>query len=67
MIFQSYCFACGKKVTVMTILDGKELKSALGSDAEVEVMHTTDGDHRWKLNRYEKEKLRKRIAEAVSR
>ena len=47
----------------MTILDGKELRSALNCNAEVEVMHTTDGDHRWKLNRYEKESLRKKIAE----
>lgn len=63
MIFRAYCFACCKKVTVTTILDGKELQEALGSDAEVEVMHTTDRDHRWKLNRYEKESLRKKIAE----
>jgi hypothetical protein len=33
--------------------------SAIGIDGDVEVMHISDsGDHRWKLNRHEKENLR---------
>jgi hypothetical protein len=42
----------------------KSCGRALDRDADIEVMHTTEkGDHRWKLNRYEKENLRKKKAE----
>jgi hypothetical protein len=63
MTFQAYCFKCQKKVTAMTLLDAEELWQALDSDADVEVMHTTEkGDHGWKPNHYEKENLRKQKA-----
>jgi hypothetical protein len=66
MTFQNYCFECGKTVTVTTLLGGDELHKALGSDADIEVMHTAEtGDHCWKLNRYERENLRKTQAEGL--
>jgi hypothetical protein len=60
MTFQAYCFACGKKVTAMTLLDGEDLALALENNTDIEVVHLTenDGDHRWKLNNQEKENIR---------
>lgn len=67
MNFQAYCFACEKKVSALTILDKAGLWQALDSGADIEVMHTSDkGDHRWKLNREEREHLRKIRAEGQS-
>jgi hypothetical protein len=66
MTFQAYCPECEKKVTAITMLDGDVLWQSLDSGADVEVMHTTEkGDHRWKLNNYEKENLRKKKAEGL--
>jgi hypothetical protein len=64
MSFQAYCFACEKKVSAITILDKEGLWQALDHDADIEVMHISEkGDHRWKLNQYEKERLREIKAE----
>jgi hypothetical protein len=59
MSLVAYCFKCGKKVTAHTTLEGNDLLSSLNGDDEVEVMHVSDndGDHRWKLNRIEKDHL----------
>lgn len=60
MPFQAYCFKCEKSVTAFPILGGAELQQALSTDTEIEVMHFSDlDDHRWKLNKDEKEHLRK--------
>lgn len=50
------------------MLEGNELLSSLNGDDEVEVMHVsdTDGDHRWKLNRIEKEHLLNHIESSNS-
>jgi len=66
MTFQAYCFECQKKVTAGTMLDGDVLWQSLNSGADIEVMHITEkGDHRWKLNHYEKENLRKKRADGT--
>jgi hypothetical protein len=58
MNFQAYCYACEKKVSALTILDEAGLWQALDDGADIEVMHTSDkGDHRWRLNREERERL----------
>jgi hypothetical protein len=60
MNFQAYCFKCEKRVTALSLLAESEFWSAVDKNTEIEVMHTVDdGDHRWKLNDYEKEKLRR--------
>ena len=60
MNVQAYCFKCEKRVTVLSILAENEFWAAIDKNTDVEVMHTADdGDHRWKLNNNEKEKLRK--------
>jgi hypothetical protein len=63
MSFVAYCFRCEKKVTAHTMLDGNDLLSALRGDTDVEVIHVSDdsGDHRWNLNRGEKDHLLKGI------
>ena len=60
MVFQAYCFKCGKSVSVATNLVGEELWQALASGADIKVMHVSDndGDHLWKLNHDEKKHLR---------
>jgi hypothetical protein len=64
MNVQAYCFKCEKTVTALSILADGEFWSAIEKDADIEVMHTADdGDHRWKLNKQEKENLRKTRAE----
>jgi len=64
MTFLAYCFACEKRVSALTILDEEGLRQAADNDADIEVMHTSDkGDHRWMLNRQEKERLREILAE----
>ena len=63
MSFRAYCFKCEKSVTVFPILGEDELRLALFTDAEIEVMHLSDeGDHRWKLNRHQKEHLRNLVS-----
>ncbi len=61
--FRTYCFKCEIHVMAFPILAGDELLSALKSDADVEVFHVSDndGDHRWNLNREEKQHLLNRI------
>lgn len=50
MPFQAYCPHCKKKVTTHPILAGKELKAALDSNSDIQVMHTSDaGVHHWTL------------------
>jgi hypothetical protein len=45
------------------MLENSELKTALDSNADIEVMHITAvGDHIWSLNNQEKENLRNTIA-----
>jgi hypothetical protein len=65
MTFLAYCFACEKRVSALTILDKEGLRAALVNGASIEVMHTSDKgeDHRWKLNREERERLRKILSE----
>jgi hypothetical protein len=66
MILQAYCPECERKVTAMTLLHVDVLWQSLDSGADIEVMHTTEkGDHRWKLNNYERENLRKKKAEGL--
>lgn len=66
MILQAYCPECEKKVTALTLLHVDALWQSLDSGADIEVMHTTEkGDHRWKLNKYEKENLCKKKAEGL--
>ena len=57
MHFLVYCPHCESRITANTILGGNDLKLALASGADVEVMHFTGIDHRWKLNNQEKENL----------
>jgi hypothetical protein len=48
------------------MLSDTKFWAAIDNDAEVEVLHIAgDGDHRWNLNHYEKEHLRKRHAERL--
>jgi hypothetical protein len=62
MKFQAYCPYCESKVTAYTALAGNELRLALDSKGDIQVMHTTNVDHQWKLNNQEKENLRNKIA-----
>jgi len=60
--FFAYCPYCETKVgNATTILGGAQLCRALEKDADVEAIHLTadDGDHRWRLNREEKARLKK--------
>ena len=62
MTFQANCPDCKKTVTALPLLGGNDPRLALDSDEDVEVMHTTEnGDHRWSLNKQEKENLRDAI------
>lgn len=66
MTFLAYCHRCEKTVTAMTLQRREEINAALGSDGDITVMHpAVDGDHTWTLNRYEKENLRKKIADGL--
>jgi hypothetical protein len=63
---QAYCFKCEKTVSAHAIQSEKEFWSAIESDGDVEVIHVADdGDHRWKLNRREKENLRNTRAKGL--
>jgi len=60
---RAYCPGCKKIVTALPLLENSELKPALDSNADIEVMHITAvGDHIWSLNNQEKENLRNTIA-----
>jgi len=66
MFFVVYCFRCEKKVSAHTLLDAAKLLVALANDDDVEVMHTSsNGDHRWKLNRQEKANLLNHIRKSL--
>lgn len=58
----AYCFMCEKKVSVSPAnLIEADFWAAIesGPEVDVEVMHLTAGpDHKWKLNKQEKENLR---------
>jgi hypothetical protein len=59
---RAYCPGYKKIVTALPLLENSELKPALDSNADIEVMHITAvGDHIWNLNNQEKENLRKII------
>jgi hypothetical protein len=69
MKFQYYCPYCEKTVSTHTLLAGNDLKLALNSEAQIELIHTPEvvekppaGDHRWYLNNNGKEKLRNQVA-----
>jgi len=50
-------------VTALPLLENSELKPALDSNSDIQVMHITAvGDHIWSLNNQEKENLRNTIA-----
>ena len=58
MTVQAYCPYCEKTVSAYTLLGGDELRLALDSNGDIQVMHTPGpGDHIWRLNRQEKEHL----------
>ena len=61
----AYCPYCEKTVAAMTLLGRDELIDALASDGDVEVMHLAGSDHRWRLNRAEKDHIRKTISEGL--
>jgi hypothetical protein len=63
--FLALCPHCGKKVTAHTMLNGDDLRDALGSGSDVEVMHTAPPDHRWNLSGDDKENLRNQIANGL--
>jgi hypothetical protein len=66
MTFHAYCPYCETKVGAVTLLGGDELKAALISDADIEVMHlSNNGDHQWKLIKQEKKNLRKTVSEGL--
>jgi hypothetical protein len=64
--FQAYCPYCEKTIAAIPILSDPKLWAAVDNHADVEVMHVApEGDHRWSLNHYEKEHLRKKHAERL--
>jgi len=66
MTSQAYCPYCEQTVAAVSMLTDSKLWPALENDADVEVMHVSpDGDHRWNLNYYEKEHLRKKHTEGL--
>jgi hypothetical protein len=53
-------------VSAVPTLGNAKFWAAIDNDVDVEVLHIApDGDHRWNLNHYEKEHLRKRHAEGL--
>jgi hypothetical protein len=66
MTFQAYCPYCEKTIAAIPILSDPKLWAAVDNHADVEVMHVApEGDHRWNLNHYEKEHLRKKHAKRL--
>jgi hypothetical protein len=60
MMFRAYCPFCEQQVSATPMLDDEKVKGALHENGDVEVLHLSEtGDHRWKLNRYEKVNLSK--------
>lgn len=69
MNFTAYCPHCEMKIHgVTTILGGADLDRALENDGDIEVVHmntpNNEGDHRWRLNREEKARMKKWRAES---
>ncbi len=65
MLIQSHCFACEKTVHPVNLSEDA-FWSAIDDDGDVEVMHVSEnGDHRWRLNRHEKENLRNARAKGL--
>ena len=63
MTLQAYCPDCKKTVTAHTLLANSELKRALDTNADVELMHPTpNGDHRWLAAGAARDNLRNAIA-----
>jgi hypothetical protein len=63
-----YCPYCTENVASVAILPGGAgLDRALENDADVEITHITltKPDHRWRLNREEKARLKKWRAESA--
>jgi hypothetical protein len=60
----AYCPHCESRITANTVLGGDDLELAMASSANVEVMHFTGIDHRWKLSNQEKDNLRREIESA---
>jgi hypothetical protein len=63
MNFYAYCPHCEQRIgNATTVLGGADLDRALENDGDIEVVHMTIGnneeDHRWRLNREEKERLK---------
>jgi hypothetical protein len=63
MNFYAYCPHCEQKISnATTVVGGAELDHALANDGDIEVVHMTainnEGDHKWRLNREEKERLK---------
>ena len=67
MHFNAYCPYCEKTVNVVPDLSGDDLKDALTNDQDIRVTHIGDVDHAWTLIRFDKETLRKAIANAEYR
>ena len=66
MTFQTYCPYCEHTLSATPTVGDAKLWTAIDNDADVEIMHVApDGDHRWNLNHYEKEHLRKKHAEGL--
>lgn len=67
-MFVAECPRCKEKVSAATAdLSGADLKTALGNDAEVRVVHLTpnDGDHVWTLSKQDKKNLRSAIEKGL--
>jgi hypothetical protein len=66
MKFQAYCPHCEQTVSTHTMLAGSELKFALDSKKDIQVIHTSDaGDHQWNLIDGEKENLCRQLASGL--
>ena len=61
----AYCEKCKKLVTVVPLFTRPQAIQALQTGADLEVMHTaaSGGNHRWKLDKKDRERLRKSLSE----
>jgi hypothetical protein len=48
MKFRSYCPHCKHRVIAYTVLTGNELKLALASNLDIEIIHTAEMGHQWR-------------------
>jgi hypothetical protein len=65
MQIRAYCWQCEEPMIVHPVnLTEVEFWAAINGDQDVEVMD--DKDHRWKLNKREKENLRDTRAKGIS-